>query len=453
MSTQGTSARSEIGVGLIGLGVVGGGVAQALLERRDYFARQVGAPLIVRKAAVRDLSKPRTVELPPGLLTTNVNDVLDDPGVDIVVEVIGGEEPAGSFIRAALERGKHVVTANKELMAKSGPELLASAHARGLDIMFEASVGGGIPLIAPFRRDLLANRITSIRAIINGTTNYILTGLARAGAVGQALRAQGIEPPAGAGFAEALAEAQRLGYAEPDPTNDVEGYDAAYKLAIMATLGFRSRVRPDQIDTTGITRLHPRDFQYAQELGYVIKLLAIAERLDGGIIARVAPAFIAHSEPLAKVDGVYNAVQIEGDLTGTVLFQGRGAGAEPTSSAVVADLLDLAHAIVLGNRERKYWGPEGDVPVLPLEHLTTRYYVRVTVKDRPGVLAQIAQSLGDHDVSIAAVTQKEADEAANAAELVIMTHKAREGALRAALADIEALPVVTQVSTFLRVEG
>ena len=452
MSTLETNGR-EIGVGLIGLGVVGGGVARALIERRDYFARQVGAPLVVRKAAVRDLAKPRTVELPAGLLTNNVDDVLRDPSIDIVVEVIGGEEPAGTYIRSAIAAGKHVVTANKELMAKSGPELLAEAHSRGLDIMFEASVGGGIPLIAPFRRDLLANRISSIRAIINGTTNYILTGLARAGAVGQALRAQGIEPPGGAGFAEALAEAQRLGYAEPDPTNDVEGYDAAYKLAIMATLGFRARVRPDQIDTTGITKLDRRDFQYAQELGYVIKLLAIAERIDGGIIARVAPAFIPVSEPLAKVDGVYNAVQIEGDLTGTVLFQGRGAGAEPTSSAVVADLLDLSHAIVLGGRERKYWGPEGDVPVLSLEHLQARYYVRVTVSDQPGVLAKIAQTLGNHSVSIAAVSQKEADADAQTAELVIMTHRAKEGAMRAALRDIEASPVVTQLSTFLRVEG
>ncbi|MBK7329730.1 MAG: homoserine dehydrogenase [Dehalococcoidia bacterium] len=454
MSTQGTDAGArEIGVGLIGLGVVGGGVAQALIERKDYFARQVGASLVVRRAAVRDLSKPRTVDLPAGLLTTDVNDVLGDPSIDIIVEVIGGEEPAGSFIRAALQAGKHVVTANKELMAKSGPELLAEAHSRGLDIMFEASVGGGIPLIAPLRRDLLANRIASIRAIINGTTNYILTGLARTGAVGQALRAQGIEPPGGAGFAEALADAQRLGYAESDPTNDVEGFDAAYKLAIMATLGFRSRVRPSQIDTTGITKLHPRDFQYAQELGYVIKLLAIAERIDGGIVARVAPAFIPNTEPLAKVDGVYNAVQIEGDLTGTVLFQGRGAGAEPTSSAVVADLLDLSHAIVLGNRERKYWGPEGDLPVLGLEHLHTRYYVRVTVNDRPGVLAQIAQTLGDHSVSIAAVSQKEADSDAQTAELVIMTHRAKEGSMRTALRAIEALPVVNQVSSFLRVEG
>ncbi len=447
------ASKREIGVGLIGLGVVGGGVARALLERSDYFSRQVGASIVVRRAAVRDLSKPRTVDLPAGMLTTNVDDVINDPSVDIVVEVIGGEQPAGGYIRAALAAGKHVVTANKELMAKSGPELLAEAHERGLDIMFEASVGGGIPLIAPLRRDLLANRIASIHAIINGTSNYILTNLAREGAAGQALRMQGIEPMESTGYAGALAEAQRLGYAEPDPTNDVEGFDAAYKLAIMATLGFRTRVRPSQVHTEGISKLAARDFQYAQELGYVIKLLAIAERTDGGIVARVAPAFIPNSEPLAKVDGVYNAVQIVGDLTGTVLFQGRGAGAEPTSSAVVADLLDLSHAIVLGTRERKYWGPEADVPVIGLENLETRYYARVTVSDQPGVLAQIAQTLGDHGVSIAAVNQKEADADARTAELVIMTHRARDGAMQSAMNAIAALPVVSQVSSFLRVEG
>ncbi len=443
----------EIGVGIVGLGVVGGGVARALLERREYFARQVGASLIVRRAAVRDLSKPRAVELPAGALTNDVNAVLDDPAIDIVVEVIGGEEPAGTFIRRALAAGKHVVTANKELMAKSGPELLADAHARGLDIMFEASVGGGIPLISPLRRDLLANKITSIRAIINGTTNYILTSMTSAGAAAEALRQQGIEPIGGGGYAEALAAAQELGYAETDPTNDVEGYDAAYKLAIMATLGFRTRVRPTQVHTEGITKLTARDFQYARELGYVIKLLAIAERTEGGIVARVAPAFLPAATPLAKVDGVYNAVQIVGDLTGTVLFQGKGAGADPTSSAVVADLLDLSHAIVQGNRERKYWGPEGDIPVLGLDALETRYYLRVSVTDQPGVLAQIAQSLGNHHVSIAAVNQKEADADEQTAELVVMTHRAREGAMRDALQEISALPVVAGVNAFLRVEG
>jgi homoserine dehydrogenase len=427
----------EIGVGLIGLGTVGGGVARALLERRDYFARQVGAPLIVRRAAVHDLAKRRAVDLPPGVLTTDVAGLLADPAVDIVVEVMGGEEPAETFIRKALAAGKHVVTANKELMAKRGPELLAEAHGRGLDIMFEASVGGGIPLIAPLRRDLLANRITSIRAIINGTTNYILTSMSSGGA----------------SYPEALAAAQELGYAEPDPTNDVEGYDAAYKLAIMASLGFRARVLPQDVHTEGITRLGAADFRYAAELGYVIKLLAIAERSDGGIRARVAPVFLHANEPLAKVDGVYNAVQIEGDLTGQMLFQGRGAGADPTSSAVVADLLDLAHSIVLGSRERKYWGPEGEVPVVGMEELETRYYLRVRVTDRPGVLAQLARSLGENDVSIAAVTQKEADADARTAELVIMTHRAKEKAVLAALREFEAMPVVAQVSSFLRVEG
>ena len=431
------SKPREIGVGLLGVGTVGSGVAAALFRRGDYFARQVGAPLVVRRAAVRDLRKPRPVEFPPGVLTDDVGDVLSDPSVDIVVEVIGGEEPAGSYIRRAIESGKHIVTANKELMAKSGPELLADAHSRGLDIMFEASVGGGIPLIAPLRRDLLANDIRSISAIINGTTNYILTRMAQEGA----------------SFAEALAEAQQLGYAEADPTNDVEGIDASYKLAILASLAFRARVAPSAIYTEGITRLEPRDFQYAEELGYAIKLIATAERGEEGILARVVPALVHQSQPLAKVDGVFNAVQVVGDLTGSVTFQGAGAGSAPTTSAVLADLLDLAQAVVRGDRDRKYWGPEGDVPVLPLGRLQTRYYVRITVADRPGVLAQIARALGDHDVSIAAVTQKEAFADDQTAELVITTHGARESALQEALREIIALPVVTKLGALLRIEG
>jgi homoserine dehydrogenase len=427
----------EIGVGLIGLGVVGGGVARALVERRDYFARQVGARLVVRRAAVRSLDKPRAVQLEPGVLTTDVSQVISDPRIAIVVEVIGGEQPAGTYVVDALRAGKHVVTANKELIAKAGPELLAQAHSMGLDIMFEASVGGGIPLIAPLRRDLLANKISSIRAIINGTTNYILTSMARDGTP----------------YADALAAAQGLGYAEPDPSSDVEGFDAAYKLAIMASLGFRTRVAPSDISVEGITGLQSREFLYATELGYAIKLLAIAERIDGGIMARVAPVLLPLDEPLARVDGVYNAVQLMGDLTGSVLFQGRGAGADPTSSAVVADLLDLAQAIVRGDRGRKYWGPEGALPVLGLGALETRYYLRVTVSDRPGVLAAIARVLGDHDVSIAAVNQKEANADDRTAELVIMTHRAREGAMQAALAEIRSLDVVAAVNAFLRVEG
>jgi homoserine dehydrogenase len=303
--------------------------------------------------------------------------------------------------------------------------------------MFEASVGGGIPLIAPLRRDLLANRISSIRAIINGTTNYMLTSMAQSGA----------------DYADALAQAQQLGYAEPDPRNDVEGYDAAFKLAIMASLGLRARVRPEQIHVEGITRLAGRDFRYAQELGYVIKLLAIARRTDRGVSAQVAPALVPQGEPLARVDGVYNAVEIVGDLTGTVLFMGRGAGADPTTSAVVADLLELAHGMVMGNRDRRTWAPEGDVPILSLAEQETRAYLRVTVSDAPGVLAQIARVLGEHQISIAAVTQKETNQDEGTAELVIMTHRGSEGAVRAALAAIAALDVVTRVDQFLRVEA
>lgn len=443
----------EIGIGLIGLGVVGAGVADALIERREYFARQVGAELVVRRAAVRDLSKERGVELPAGTLTTDVQAILTDPAIDIVVEVIGGEEPAGTYISQAIANGKHVVTANKELIAKKGPELLAHAHEKGLDIMFEASVGGGIPLIAPLRRDLLANQITSMRAIINGTTNYILTSMAREAAASAGLRKQGIEPASAGGYADALAAAQRLGYAESDPTNDVEGYDAAYKLAIMASLGFRTRVAPSQIHTEGITKLTAKDFQYAQELGYVIKLLAIAEETGSGIVARVAPCLLHQDEQLARVDGVFNGVQVVGDLTGTVLFVGRGAGADPTSSAVVADILDLAHSLVGGNRERKYWSVDGDSPVLGPEAIEGRYYIRVTVQDRPGVLARIAQVLGDHGVSISGVTQKESDTGGGTAELVIMTHGTREQDVRAALNEIGSLDIVGGVNAFLRVEG
>jgi homoserine dehydrogenase len=428
--------RKAVGVGLIGLGVVGTGVVRVLAERGDFFTRQVGVPIIVRRAVVRDPSKPRLAPIDPELVTDDAAALLTDPEVDVVVEVMGGEEPAHQYIRRALEAGKHVVTANKELIAKHGPELLALARERGRYLLFEASVGGGIPLIAPLRRDLLANRITSVRAIINGTTNYILTRMAQEGA----------------DYADALAEAQRLGYAEPDPTNDVEGYDAAYKLAVLATLAFRSRLAPEQIRTEGITRLSARDFLYAAELGYVIKLVAVAERRDHGLLARVAPVLLHRDEPLAKVDGVYNAVQIVGDLTGMVLFEGRGAGAEPTSSAVIADLLEIADAVVHGIPNRTAWSLEEQLPVLGPDQIESRYYIRVTVSDRPGVLARLAKCLGDNDVSIAAVNQKEANEDQQTAELVIMTHRARESAVLRALAEIAELPVVAEVSTFLRVE-
>lgn len=407
-----------------------------MLRRKDYFAQQVGLPLTVRKAAVRDLKKQRSVTLPEGVLTNRVEDVLEDPLIDIVVEVIGGEEPAGSYISRAIQAGKHVVTANKELIAKRGTELISEAHERGLDIMFEASVGGGIPLIAPLRRDLLANHIQSIVAIINGTSNYILTRMAQDGA----------------DYQTALAEAQELGYAEANPTNDVDGYDAAYKLAIMAGLGFRTRITPDQVFREGIAGLETKDFAYAEELGYVIKLIASARRTDRGIIARVTPAFVPQAAPLAKVDGVYNAVQVEGDLTGTVMFHGAGAGADPTTSAVIADLLDLAHSVASGTRGRKYWQPNESLPVMGLDGHLDRYYLRLHVRDAPGVLAQIAHVLGEHDVSIAGVSQRETDLTERTAELVIMTHPTQSDTYQDALQTLRSLDVVFDVQQSLPVE-
>jgi homoserine dehydrogenase len=429
---------SAIGVGLLGLGNVGGGVAQILSERSGEYARTVGRPLAIRRILVRDPAKPRTFKVDQRLLTTNPDDVFNDEGVHVIIEVIGGERPAYALLKRALESGRYVVTANKEVMAKHGPELLAIARRKGVDILYEASVGGGIPLIAPLKRDLLANELTGIKAIINGTTNYILTRMAREGT----------------DYAVALKAAQDLGYAEPDPTNDVEGIDASYKLAIMASLAFRTRVRPEDVFHEGITHLTGRDFRYAAELGYAIKLLAIGRREDHAIQVRVHPALVPLDAPLAKVDGVFNAVQVEGDLTGMVFFQGRGAGSMPTTSAVVADLLNVAHGIAQGAPERFVWREDPAAVIKPVDEVRTRYYLRVRVADRAGVLAKITGILGErYGISLASVIQKEMNEADQTAELVFMTHEAREADMRAALDELGKLDVVAEVGTFLRVEG
>jgi homoserine dehydrogenase len=429
--------REAVHVGLLGVGTVGGGVARILAEKRDVYARHLGCPLVLKSALVRDLSKERPGVPPADLerLTTDPAEVLEDPEVDIVVDVWVGEEPAVDYSRRALAAGKYVVSANKEVMAKHGAELLALAHAHGVDILYEASVGGGIPIIAPLKRDLLANRVLSLAAIINGTTNYILTAMSREGA----------------DFAEALAAAQRLGYAEANPANDVEGEDARFKLAILASLAFRAQVKPADIYREGITRLSARDFRYARELGYAIKLLALARATDDGIQARVHPALVPLEESLAKVDGVLNAVQVEADLAGRVLFQGRGAGSLPTTSAVIADVLDAAQSIIGGRRDLP---PPDEAPtrIIPMDDLETRYYLRLTVADRPGVLAQIARVLGEAAISISSVIQKEADESAQTAELVIMTHLAREAAMQRAIAELRQLPAVQDVGNFIRVE-
>jgi homoserine dehydrogenase len=431
------AAREAVNVGLLGVGTVGGGVAAILAQKREAYARQLGCPLVLRRALVRDLGKKRPGVRPEDLelLTTDPADVLDDPDINIVVDVWVGEDPAFEYSSRALRAGKYVVSANKEVMAKHGPELLALARERGVDILYEASVGGGIPIIAPLKRDLLANRVQALAAIINGTTNYILTAMSRDGA----------------DFADALAVAQHLGYAEANPANDVEGEDARFKLAILASLAFRAQVKPGDIYREGITKLSARDFRYAKELGYAIKLLALARAEPAGIQARVHPAFVPVEESLAKVDGVLNAVQVEADLAGRVLFQGRGAGSLPTTSAVIADMLDAAQSIIGGRRDVPA-PDEAPTTILPMADLSTRYYLRLTVADQPGVLAQISQILGEASISISSVIQKEADDEAQTAELVIMTHLAKEQAMQAAIRAVESLEAVQAIGNFVRVE-
>lgn len=426
--------QRPVNVALLGAGTVGAEVARVLLEKRHAYARQLGRPLNLVGILVRDTAKPRK-GVDPALLTTDAAKLLDDPEIDVIVELLGVEQPAVDWMKQALRNGKHVVTANKEVMAKHGPQLLALARESGVDLLFEASVGGGIPIIAPLKRDLLANDVSAVSAIINGTTNYILTAMTREGA----------------DFADALKRAQDLGYAEPDPANDVEGEDARYKLAILASLAFRAPVQRDDIYREGITKLTARDFRYAAELGYAIKLLALASRVgEDGIQARVHPVFLPADAPLAKVDGVLNAIQVEGDLIGRVNFQGPGAGF-PTTSAVIADVLDAAQSVV-GGRRATYATEDASARIIPMAELVTRYYIRLTVIDQPGVLASIARLLGDARISIASVIQKETHEASNTAELVIMTHEAREASVQDALKAVADLPEVQEIGNFIRVE-
>ncbi|MFC1967836.1 homoserine dehydrogenase [Chloroflexota bacterium] len=430
-------ARESIGIGLMGLGVAGAGVARVLVEKEGVLAKQVGCPLSIRKILVRHPSKPRAPEVEPHLLTTNPQEILADPGVDIVVELMGGRSPALEYIKEAIVRGKHVITANKEVMSTHGIELLALAQKHEVDIRYEASVGGGIPLIAAFQQYLVANEISAIHAIINGTTNYILTRMTK----------KGVD------FSAALKQAQQLGYAEADPTNDIEGLDAAHKLAILASLAFRTAIQPQDVYREGIARLAWRDFLYAQELGYAIKLLAIAKQSNDYIEMRVHPTFIPEDFLLAKVDGVYNAVQLEGDLVGKVLFYGEGAGALPTSSAVVADIINLAKGIYSGAGRRPGLRFEHNKTVKPMSEVETRYYLRITLADQPGVLAQIARVLGEHLISISSVIQKESDPATQTAEVVIMTQHAREQGMQQALKEMEQLAVVREINNFIRVEA
>jgi len=430
-------SKENIRVGLLGLGVIGGQVAKVLIDKEQELCRQAGATIKLHKIKVlpADLDKPMARDLPADLFTTDDDSFFEDGSIDIVIELIGGEEPACSYVKQALERGKHVVTANKEVIAKHGPELKGIAQRKGIGLYYEASVGGGIPLIAVLEHELKANYIKSIHAIINGTTNYILTRMSQ----------DGID------FDSALTQAQELGYAEANPANDIEGIDAAYKLAIMSSLAFQSCLRPGDVYHEGISRLEARDFKYARELGYALKLLAIAKQGDSTIEARVHPALIKADAPLASINGVFNAVSIEGDLVGRVILSGKGAGPMPTSSAVIADVLRAVRDLQSSTNCRSEL-INTQKTIRKINEITTRYYMRLTILDSSGVLASIARVLGEHSISISSVIQKETDTLSRTAEIVIMTHPALGYSVASALDDLGRLEVVKEINNVIRVE-
>ncbi len=428
--------KKFIGVGLLGLGTIGGGVAQVLATKAANLTEHAGFPLVLKKILEIDTSKRYPPELGPNLLTTHPEEVLAHPEIDIIIELIGGEHPATEYIQQAITNGKHVVTANKEVIAKHGYKLFSLAKKHNVDLRYEASVGSGIPLIVPFQRDLAANKISAIRGILNGTTNYILTRMAQ----------EGLD------FVSTLKQAQKLGYAEANPAKDIEGIDAAYKLVILSNLAFGARFTPEDVYCEGIANIAARDFLYAKEFGYAIKLLAIAKRDDNKVEMRVHPVFIPKDFQLAKVDGVYNAVEVDTDLAGKLVFYGEGAGSLRAASAVVADVLEIARNIYRGVVSVPEIRLDRRVTVKPISEVTTRYYIRLNAPDRPGVLAQISKVLGDNSISIASVIQKESDPLAQTAIIVIMTYPAKEAAMQKALNELKHLPVVNEVSNFIRVE-
>ena len=425
-------------VGLVGFGTVGSGVVKILLESAARLCAKTGIELVLKRICDLDVTTDRGVAVPDGVLTTSLDDVLDDPEIAVVIELVGGTTFAKDLILRAIAAGKDVVTANKALLAEAGRELFQAARERGVSISFEASVGGGIPVIAAVRDGLIANDIQSIVGILNGTCNYILTRMAAEGA----------------SYHDALAEAQQLGYAEADPTLDVGGTDSAHKLAILSAIGFAADFHYHEIYVEGIAATDPTDIQYAAELGYTLKLLAIGKRLGNELELRVHPTLLPNEHPLASVHDVFNAVCVTGSAVGETMFYGRGAGQMPTASAVVADLVDilLGKAKHTFERLRLLPGRTESLRVRQIDEVEARYYLRFSALDRPGVLARIAGEFGRHDISIASVIQKERH-ATQAVPLVIMTHHAREANLRQALAAIEPHGVVEGQPVVIRVEG
>lgn len=433
--------KTRIGVGLIGFGTVGAGVARILLQNASLIQRRVGVPLELVRVADLDVTRDRGVKLSPGILTTDARDVLDDPAIDVVLELIGGYGVAKQVILDAMARGKHVVTANKALLAVHGEEIFEAAARHHVDLGFEASVGGGIPVIRALTEGLAANTVLSIYGIINGTSNYILSRMTSQGH----------------GFQEVLAESQRAGYAEADPTFDVEGIDSAHKLSIMVSLAYGTPVNVKEVYTEGISHLAPLDITYAKEFGYTIKLLGIAKFSDGEVEARVHPTMIPSSSPIAQVDGVYNAIQLVGDAVADIVLYGQGAGAMPTGSAVVSDVIAIARNLLTGSTGRVppasfQQDQRRPLRIRPMEEITSLYYMRFMVLDKPGVLSKISGVLGDHRISISSVIQQGRKEG-QTVPVVIMTHRASERNVQAALREIDPMAFVSEPTTLIRVEG
>jgi homoserine dehydrogenase len=433
-------------IGLLGLGTVGTGTAQILLNPQERHPLLAG--LSLHRVGVRSLSKPRQIELPSEVLTTDLEMIVSDPEIDIVVELIGGLEPARSLILQAIANGKHIVTANKAVISRYNHEIFEAANQAGVYVLLEAAVGGGIPVMLPLKQSLGANKIQAITGIVNGTTNYILTRM----------------EAEGADFADVLADAQRLGYAEADPTADVDGLDAADKITILASLGFGGRIKREDVYCEGIRQITATDIDYAQRLGFVIKLLAIASRDPHGttekdlLSVRVHPTLVSKDHPLASIHGVNNAIFIEGEPIGQVMFFGPGAGAGPTASAVVADLLNIA--ATLKTQTTNAINPQFLHPLIscthqhycqlsPMADLVTRFYVRFVTVDQPGVIGKLGTCFGNHNVSIESIVQ--IDTHGELAEIVVVTHNVREGNFRTALEELQQSDIVERIPSILRV--
>ncbi len=428
----------KINVGLIGLGTVGTGVAKMLLTRREFLAQRAGMPLVLKRICTRHTRRVRPVRIDPRLITSRPDAILKDPEIDIVVELIGGIHPAKEYLLEAIEGGKSVVTANKALLAHEGAELFKAAHRKGVDLYFEASVAAGIPIIKAVREGLIGNDLEGLYGILNGTTNFILTEMSRG---------------EGRSFQSALREAQERGYAERNPSLDVKGIDTAHKLAVLTLLCFGKAILPGEMYVEGITELTANDVRYASDFGYAIKLLGIAKRDGDELEVRVHPTLLPKAHPLSSVSGVHNAISVKGDLIDELVLYGQGAGRYPTTSAVIADLVDVA-------RNLKYQSPQRVPPPVPtrrvrrlrrMGEIEGRYYFRFSCIDRPGVLARIAQILGAHRISIASVLQKDRRRE-HIVPVVMMTHDAKEKDVIKALAEIDRLPAVRRKSVSIRIE-